>query len=169
MFWFRSDENGNCLFSAFSVVMGGGNRYVDNLRILVSIELYVNSEFYAKHSSFLCKWWIVILVYLVMLTLLALSVSHGVLDYGKTEKELTKEKALNICRSFRPCSQNSLVWVIPKGFWSVSQSVGQSVSRLEIFSTLEGNFFYFIEFIYRTYKMIYTSYGIHQELWILEI
>ena len=32
--------------------MSGDNRYVDDLRILASIELYVNSEFYAKHSSF---------------------------------------------------------------------------------------------------------------------
>ena len=48
----------------------------------------------------LWKWWIVTLVYLVMLTLLALSVSHGAHDYGKTEKELMKEEALNICR---PC------------------------------------------------------------------
>ena len=33
-----------------------------------------------------------------MLALLALSVSHGALDYVKTEKELMKEEALNICR-----------------------------------------------------------------------
>ena len=39
-------------------------------------------------------------MYLVMLTLLALSVSHGTLNYGKTEKELVKEEALNICRPF---------------------------------------------------------------------
>ena len=36
-----------------------------------------------------------------MLTLLALSVSHGALDFGKTEKELMKEEALNICRPFK--------------------------------------------------------------------
>ena len=32
--------------------MSGDNRYVDDLRILASIELHVNSEFYTKHSSF---------------------------------------------------------------------------------------------------------------------
>ena len=52
MFWFRSDENGNCLLSAFSIVMSGDNRYDDDLRILASIELYLNSEFDTKHSSF---------------------------------------------------------------------------------------------------------------------
>ena len=31
--------------------MSGDNRYVDDLKILASIELYVNSEFYGKHSS----------------------------------------------------------------------------------------------------------------------
>ena len=32
--------------------MSGNNRYVDDLRILASIELYLNSEIYAKHPSF---------------------------------------------------------------------------------------------------------------------
>ena len=36
-----------------------------------------------------------------MLTLLALLVSHGALNYGKIEKELIKEEALNICRPFK--------------------------------------------------------------------
>ena len=36
-----------------------------------------------------------------MLTLLALSVSHGAFDYGKTEKGLMKEEALNICTPFK--------------------------------------------------------------------
>ena len=52
MFCFRSDENGNFLFSAFFIVMNGDNRYVDDLRILASIELYLNSEFHAKHPPF---------------------------------------------------------------------------------------------------------------------
>ena len=68
-------------------------------------------------------------MHLEILTLLALSVSHGILDYGKTEKELMKEEALNISRSFRPRSQNSLVRVISKGF----QSVGRSGGRFIIF------------------------------------
>ena len=42
----------NCLLSALSIVMSGDNRYVDDLSILASIELYLNSEFYAKHPSF---------------------------------------------------------------------------------------------------------------------
>ena len=59
-------------------------------------------------------------------------------------------------------SQNSSVQVISRGFRLVSQSVG--LLFLEIFGILDGNFSYFIEFIYRTYKMICASYVIHQEL-----
>ena len=52
LFYFRSDENGNWLFPAFLIEISHGNVYVDDLRILESIELYLNSVFYAKHSSF---------------------------------------------------------------------------------------------------------------------
>ena len=40
-------------------------------------------------------------------------------------------------------------WVISRGFQSVSWSVG--LLFLEVFGILEGNFSYFIEFIYRSY------------------
>ena len=40
-------------------------------------------------------------MYLILLTLLALSVSHGALDSGKTKMELVKEEALNICSPFK--------------------------------------------------------------------
>ena len=33
-------------------MMSADNRYVDNLRILASFELYLYSEFYAKHPPF---------------------------------------------------------------------------------------------------------------------
>ena len=52
LFCFRSNENRNCLFSAFSIVVSSDTRYADDLWILPSIELYLNSEFYAKHPSF---------------------------------------------------------------------------------------------------------------------
>ena len=49
---------------------------------------------------------------------------------------------------FRPCSQNSSVQVISRGFQSISWSVG--LLFLEIFDILEGGFSYFVEFIYCT-------------------
>ena len=100
LFCFRSEENGNCLFSAFSIVMSGDNRYVDDLRILASIELYLNSDFYAKHPSFLKVMNSHSDVFNVD-TLLALSVSHSALDSGKTKVELVKEEARNICSPFK--------------------------------------------------------------------
>ena len=97
LFCFRSNKNGNCLFSAFSVVMSGNNSYIDDLRILASTELYLNWEFYAKHPTFVK----------VMNnddnnvgTLLALSASHGALDSAKTKMKLVKE-AINICSPFK--------------------------------------------------------------------
>ena len=97
LFCFRSNKNGNCLFSAFSVVMSGNNRYVDDLRILASTELYLNWEFCAKHPTF---------VKVInnddnnVGTLLALSASHGALDSAKTKMKLVKE-AINICSPFK--------------------------------------------------------------------
>ena len=58
---------------------------------------------------------------------------------------------------FRPRSQNSLVRVISRGFRSVGRLV--DLLFLEIFGILKGNFSYFIESIYSTYKMICTLYG----------
>ena len=84
-FYFRSDENRNCLFSAFSIVTSGGNRYVYDLRILASIELYLNSEFYAKHTPFVKVINSHSGVFNNVDTLLGLSVSHGALDSGKTK------------------------------------------------------------------------------------
>ena len=77
--------------------MSGDNRYVDDLRILASIELYLNSEFYAKHPSFVNVMNSQPDVFNNVDTLLALSSSHSALDSGKTKIELVNEEALNIC------------------------------------------------------------------------
>ena len=82
-FCFRSDENGNCLFLAFSTVTSGNNRCVDNLRILASIDMYFDSEFYAKHPSFVNVMNSHSEVFNNVDASLALSVSHGALDSGK--------------------------------------------------------------------------------------
>ena len=72
----------------------------DDLRILASIELYLNSEFYAKHPSFVKVMNSHSGVFNNVDTLLALSVSHGALDSGKTKIEQVK-KAHNICSRFQ--------------------------------------------------------------------
>ena len=83
------------------IVMSGDNSYFDDLRILVSIELYLNSEFHAKHLSFANVMNSHSGVFNNVDTLLALSVSPSALDSGKTKMDLVKEEALNICNSFK--------------------------------------------------------------------
>ena len=80
--------------------MSGGNRYVDDLRTLAFIELYLNSGVYTKHPSFVKVMNSHSGVFNNVDFLLALSVSHGALDSGKTKMELVKEEALNSCSRF---------------------------------------------------------------------
>ena len=68
--------------------MSGDNRYVDDSSILATIELYLNSEFYAKYSSFVKVMNSHSDVFNNIDTLLALSVSHGALVSGKGQLEL---------------------------------------------------------------------------------
>ena len=81
--------------------MSGDNRYGDDLRILGSIELYLNSEFHAKHQSFVKVMNSHPGVFNNVDTLLTLSVLQSALDSGKTKMELVKKEALNICTPFK--------------------------------------------------------------------
>ena len=78
----------NCLFSTFSIAMCRDNRHVHDLRILIAIELYLLSGFYNKHPSFISliskPSKIFSSIYLIIL---AISVSHNVLDSNKTKGE----------------------------------------------------------------------------------
>ena len=85
-FRFRTDENGNFLCSAFSIVMNVNSRYVDDLRILASIKLCSNSSFVKVINTGSG-------VSNNVDTLLALSVSHFSLNSDKTKLELLKEEA----------------------------------------------------------------------------
>ena len=42
---------GDCLYSSFSLVLYGSNKYVDELRILTCIELFLNAHFYQNHTT----------------------------------------------------------------------------------------------------------------------
>ena len=81
--------------------MCGDNRYVDNLRILTAIELYLNSEFYNKHPSFISLISKHSNVFSSIDTILTISVSHNALDSNKTKGELVQNEAINICTSFK--------------------------------------------------------------------
>ena len=77
------------------------DEYGDDLRILGSIELYLNSEFHAKHPSFVKVMNSHSGVFNNVDTLLALSVFQSALDSGKTKMELVKKETLNICTPFK--------------------------------------------------------------------
>ena len=67
--------------------MCGDDRYVDDLRILTAMELYLNSEFYSKHPSFTSLISKHSRVFSCVDTILAISVSHNALDSNKTKRE----------------------------------------------------------------------------------
>ena len=103
LFNFRSEANRNCLFLAFSIAMFGDNKYVNDLRILATIELYVNPGFYSQHPTFTLLLNNNPCVFNSIDTILVLSVSHNALDTNKTKGDLVQRKALNICSAYRGC------------------------------------------------------------------
>ena len=66
------------------------------MRILIAIELYLNSKFYSEHPSFISLISKHSKVFSSIDTILAISVSHNALDSNKTKGELVQNKALNI-------------------------------------------------------------------------
>ena len=69
-----------CLFSTFSIAICRDNKYVEDLRILTAIELYLNSEFYSKHLSFISLISKHSKAFTGTDALLAISVSHNALN-----------------------------------------------------------------------------------------
>ena len=46
-----SEANVNFLFSTFTITMSGGNKHLDNLRILTTTEQCSSSEIYSQHPT----------------------------------------------------------------------------------------------------------------------
>ena len=53
MLLFRSEASGNCLYSSVSLALVCNNMFVEELRILTSVELFLNANVYSKHPIFL--------------------------------------------------------------------------------------------------------------------
>ena len=81
--------------------MCGDNRYVNDLRILAAIELYVNPEFYGQHPIFTLLLNNNPCVFNRIDTILAISVFHNALDTDKTKAKFAQREALNICSAYR--------------------------------------------------------------------
>ena len=52
-FFFRSLQNGNCLYSSASIYLFGHNNHLNELCSLTSTELYENAKFYCQHPMLL--------------------------------------------------------------------------------------------------------------------
>ena len=103
LFTSRSEANGTCLFSDFSIAMCGDNRYVNDLRILRAIELYVNPGFYSQQSIFTLLLHNNLGVFNSVDTILTISFSHNALDTNKTKAELVQRVTLNIYSAYGWC------------------------------------------------------------------
>ena len=53
LFMFRSEASGNCLYSSVPLALVGNNTLVEELRIMTSVELFLNAKFYSEHPIFL--------------------------------------------------------------------------------------------------------------------
>lgn len=51
-FLIRSETSGSCLYSSVSLALTGKNSLISDLRVLTSIELFLNSNFYFNHPCF---------------------------------------------------------------------------------------------------------------------
>ncbi|XP_046851773.1 uncharacterized protein LOC124445109 [Xenia sp. Carnegie-2017] len=94
----RSEASGNCLYSSVSLSLLGDDRLVPTLRILTSLELFLNAHFYCEHPCFLSaieehpdffKGSIK--------NLLPLSVSVESLDTSASKEYLVKKEAVFNC------------------------------------------------------------------------
>ena len=52
VFAFKSLSNGNCLYSSVSLLLAGDNSLVQDLRLLTSIELYLNATYYTDELPY---------------------------------------------------------------------------------------------------------------------
>lgn len=94
----RSDANGNCLYSSVSLTLVGNNSLIESLRILTSIELFTNPDFYAQHPCFSStidehpEYFSI-----SVNNLLPMSVSKECLDTGFARADLVKQEAILNC------------------------------------------------------------------------
>ena len=88
------------MFSSFCISTYGDNRYVNELRILTAIELYLHSDFYYSHPDLLSLSESNPDVFCNIDSIMAVSVSHASIDSLKTKAELVKHEAINICEPY---------------------------------------------------------------------
>ena len=97
-FNFRSDLNGDCLYSSTCLALFGDNHFIDELRVMTSLELHSHAEFYCKHptfSSMKSKGYVS-----TVDSALKLAVSDLSFNSNISGVELVKLEAFNNCKKF---------------------------------------------------------------------
>ena len=101
-FFYSSQANGNCLYSAISVYLIGHSGLVDKLRVLVCLELYLHSEFYASHPNFHYAFNFHRDLFAKLRSIFLFSVTHKTCDDSNDKslstEQLIKNEALLICK-----------------------------------------------------------------------
>ena len=101
MIYFRSQRNGNCLFSSVSLLIYGNNDLVEELHVLSCIELYKNSELYAKHTAFSNNDNQFQCVNNIIQLCLSEDVSRQVMEEGLEIVDAIKLEAIHCCQDKR--------------------------------------------------------------------
>ena len=104
IYLFRSQTNGNCLYSSTSLLLIGDNSLVDNLRAMTSIELFLHGEFYSKHPSFLETQNKNPGLLMSTSVILKLCVSNDSFNTDLASVDLVKHEALLNCDRSKWCS-----------------------------------------------------------------
>ena len=108
--FFSSQPNGNCLLSSLSILLVGNSILVDKLRVMLSLELFLNSNFYASHPFIENLHNSNKHLFSKLKSVFFLTLSHKTSDLsGKelskvTDAELVKQEALSMCQDKVWCS-----------------------------------------------------------------
>ena len=97
IFFFSSQSNGNSLFSALSIYLVGNSKLVNQLRVLVCLELFLNSNFYASHPSLQGTYNANTELFSDFQSLFFMSLSNGTADLGLANSLLIEEEAKVMC------------------------------------------------------------------------
>ena len=128
---FRSQTDGNCLFSSVSILLCGNNTLVDVLRLLCSIELFQNVSYYASHPLLQNLFETKKDYFVSLRSIYEIAVSSKAT--GVSLEELVKSEALRSCKPGEWGSFMCLLAlssVTKRNIFSVYPSIGAIKNRI---------------------------------------
>ena len=143
MIFSRSETSGNCLYSSVSLALVGNNSLSNILRVLTSIELFCNAEFYYNHPCLQNVFKDHNKLFLSYNSLICMIVSHEALDTGCISTNLIRKQAIFNCESLNR-------WASFIHFLSLSSVIGRTIHtyypdfRLEKWKVLFSNPYFLV-------------------------